>query len=177
MVLARTLETSLLLALSAKSKAVRLLVSIRGLRSLPAKAGGVELGGGKVSDVRGERTGTGTGIAACSPNADATLALCVLSEDEAERHVQAGHREEEKGSDERELVDAVRQNRGSDTKKKKGGDPHDPSSVANDEHGKKKEKNRRTVPGRSRASQGQIANRARGKSDRRRTSARTSRIG
>ena len=123
MVLARTLETSLLLALSAKSKAVRLLVSIRGLRSLPAKAGGVELGGGKVSDVRGERTGTGTGIAACSPNADATLALCVLSEDEAERHVQAGHREEEKGSDERELVDAVRQNRGSDTKKKKGAIP------------------------------------------------------
>lgn len=105
MPLARTLHTSLLLALSAKSKAVRLLVSIRSLRSLPAKEGAAELGGGEISGVHGERTSTST--VACSPNADATLGLCVLSEDEAERHVQAGHREEEKRSDERELVDMV----------------------------------------------------------------------
>lgn len=171
-VLARTLQTGLLLAFSAKSKAIRLLVSIRRLHSLPAKEGGAEPGGGKVSCVHGEISG----IVACSPSADATLGLCVLSEDEAERHVQAGHREEEKGSDLRKLVDVVRQNRGSDTKM---GDPHDPSSVATSmarREGGGKERERRTAPGRSQASQGQIANRARGNSDRRMTSARKSRI-
>lgn len=123
MVLARTLQTSLPLALSAKAKAGRLLFVIRGLRRLSAKEGGAELGGGKISGVHGERTG---GIAR-PPNADAALGLCVLSEDEAERHVQAAHREEEKRSDEREAVDVVGEDRGSDAKM---GDPHDPSSVA-----------------------------------------------
>lgn len=106
-----SLQTSLLLALSAKAKAVRLLVAIGGLRLLSAKEGGAELGGGNISCVHGERTGI---VAACSPNADAALGLCVLSEDEAERHVQAAHREEEKRGDERELADVVGENRGSD---------------------------------------------------------------
>jgi len=103
-----SLQTSLLLALSSKAKAVRLLVAI-GLRLLSAKEGGAELGGGDISGVHGERAG----IVAYSPNADATLGLCVLSEDEAKRHVQAAHRKEEKRSDERELADVVGENRGS----------------------------------------------------------------
>lgn len=128
MVLARTLQTSLLLALSAKAKAVRLFVAIS-LRLLSAKEGGAELGGGNISGVHGERAG----IVACSPNADATLGFCVLSEDEAERHVQAAHREEEKRGDERELADVVGENRGSDAK---WGD-RTQFELSCDEHGKK----------------------------------------
>ena len=93
----------MLLALSAKAEAVRLLVIISGLCRLSAKEGGAELGGGKVSGVHGERTGS----VACFPDADATLGLCVLAEDEAEHHVQAAYREEEKRGDERELAHVV----------------------------------------------------------------------
>jgi hypothetical protein len=123
MVLTRTLQTGLLLALSAKAEAIRLLVIVRRLHRLSAKEGGAELGGGKVSDVHGELTGS----IARSPNADATLGLCVLTEDEAEHHVQATHREEEKRGDERELAHVVGENRGTDAKM---GDPHNPGSVA-----------------------------------------------
>ena len=110
MVLARTLQTGLLLALSAKAEAVRLLVIVRRLRRLSTKEGGAELGSGKVSDVHGELTGS----VACPPNADAALGLCVLTEDEAKHHVQAAHREEEKRSDERELAHVVGEDRGTD---------------------------------------------------------------
>lgn len=92
--LARTLQTCLLLTLSAK-----------------AESDG--LGGAEISTVHGQSTA----IVACSPGANAALGLCVLSEDEAEHDVQAAHGKEEKRGDKREFANVVGEDRCPDAKR------------------------------------------------------------
>jgi len=87
------------------------------------------VGSGNISGVYGEHAS----IIACSPHVDATLGLCVLSGDKAKRYVQVAHQEEEKCSDEHELVNMVGENRGSNAK---WGD-HTQFELSCDKYGKK----------------------------------------
>jgi hypothetical protein len=58
--------------------------------------------------------GKSPSIIASSPEANATLGLCKLSEDESESHIDAAHREEEKRGDKRKSVNVMGENRSSD---------------------------------------------------------------
>ena len=73
------------------------------LAGLPQQKGRDKLGGAKISIVHGQSAA----IVTLFPGANATLGLCVLSEDEAERDVQAAHRKEEKRRDKREFANVV----------------------------------------------------------------------
>jgi len=56
--------------------------------------------------VHGEST-----VIAAFPGTNAALGFRIFSEDEAESHIQAAHRKEEKGGDKREFVNVVGENR------------------------------------------------------------------
>ena len=156
----------MLLALTAKTKTVRPVTAIRGVSSFSTKEGWTVLGAADISGVYGEST------VAAFQGTKAAIGLCMLSEDEAESHVQAAHGKEEEGGDKREFVNVVGEDRCPNAKLANSHSSSVPTSVAT-----RKGKKLLTVPGKSRGVRGQIENRGPGKSAQRRPSATRSRKG